>query len=249
VNYHELLALNKVENPGVISPGQRLQLPADTLASGTDRAKPLPLAENTAVTSYPLAPANATNHATATSTTIKTGPLGGKLPYNAHNLALIKQEQGALQAAARSAGMAGTVNGSLVQGPTPQNAGATMLGWPVYGRLLGRFGENGSNGLQIAGKRGSPVRAAADGKVVFSGMSREFGKLLVVKHSNQLLTAYGHNEKLLVEEGMYVKRGQQISEIGSSGTSRVRLHFEARIQGKPIDPIPFLPPLPSMTVQ
>jgi len=96
-------------------------------------------------------------------------------------------------------------------------------------------------GVEFKGRKGDPVRAAADGKVVYSGTGLvRYGKLLIIKHENNLLTAYAHNSQLQVSEGDVVKTGQQIAKMGRSGTDRVKLHFEVRKGGKPVDPMRYL---------
>jgi lipoprotein NlpD len=115
--------------------------------------------------------------------------------------------------------------------------------WPAKGQVIKRFeGGAGGNGLDIAGPRGSPVQAAAPGRVVYVGAGlRGYGKLIIIKHNQTLLTAYGHNERVLVIEGQNVKMGQAIAEMGDSDADRVKLHFEIREYGKPVDPMNYLP--------
>ncbi len=116
--------------------------------------------------------------------------------------------------------------------------------WPADGHLIGRFtaGDATKQGVDIAGSGGQAVRAAADGVVVYSGAGLVgYGELIIVKHSEAWLSAYGHNRKRLVNEGQGVKAGQQIAEMGSSGASREMLHFEIRHNGKPVDPLQYLP--------
>lgn len=115
--------------------------------------------------------------------------------------------------------------------------------WPSNGAVVGGFDEAKSKGLTISGKAGDPVFAAADGRVVYAGSGlRGYGNLVIVKHNNTYLTAYAHNQALLVKEDQVVRRGQKIAEMGSSDSDRVQLHFEIRRQGKPIDPMRLLPP-------
>jgi lipoprotein NlpD len=115
--------------------------------------------------------------------------------------------------------------------------------WPATGPVAAAFEEGRSKGLAIAGKAGDPVLAAADGRVVYAGSGlRGYGNLVIVKHNNTYLTAYAHNQTLLVKEDQVVRRGQRIAEMGSSDADRVQLHFEIRKQGKPIDPARLLPP-------
>lgn len=116
--------------------------------------------------------------------------------------------------------------------------------WPSNGILIGKFSSNGSlnKGIDIAGDLGQPVLAASDGSVVYAGSGlRGYGELVIIKHSDTYVSAYGHNRRLLVREGQQVKVGQTIAEMGSTGTDRVKLHFEIRRQGKPVDPLEFLP--------
>jgi lipoprotein NlpD len=114
--------------------------------------------------------------------------------------------------------------------------------WPSTGAIAGTFEEGRSKGLAILGKAGDPVFAAADGRVVYAGSGlRGYGNLVIVKHNATYLTAYAHNQTLLVKEDQAVRRGQKIAEMGSSDAERVQLHFEVRRQGKPIDPLRLMP--------
>jgi lipoprotein NlpD len=114
------------------------------------------------------------------------------------------------------------------------------LSWPAKGKVTGEFNET-NKGIDIAGKVGEPVLAAADGKVVYAGNSlRGYGNLVIVKHDNTYLTAYAHNSKLLVKEGDSVRKGQKIAEMGDTDTNSPKLHFELRVNGKPVNPIPYL---------
>jgi lipoprotein NlpD len=128
--------------------------------------------------------------------------------------------------------------------PNPVASGALHWGWPVKGAVLSGFQGNGglNKGIDLAGKLGEPVLAAASGQVVYSGSGlRGYGKLLIVKHNENFLSAYAHNDRLLVKEGDFVKAGQRIADMGSSGTDRVKLHFEIRRDGTPVDPLKYLP--------
>ena len=114
--------------------------------------------------------------------------------------------------------------------------------WPSNGALLAGFDEVKNKGLDIGGKAGEPVVASADGKVVYAGAGlRGYGNLIILKHNNVFLTAYAHNQALLVKEDQSVKKGQKIAEMGNSDADRVKLHFEVRRQGKPVDPAKYLP--------
>lgn len=116
--------------------------------------------------------------------------------------------------------------------------------WPTMGgSLLAGFDEQKNKGLDIGGRPGDAVLAAADGRVVYAGAGlRGYGNLIILKHNNTYLTAYAHNQSLLVKEDQAVRKGQKIAEMGSTDTDRVKLHFEIRRQGKPVDPARYLPP-------
>ena len=128
--------------------------------------------------------------------------------------------------------------------PKPDGrAESATFAWPAKGRVLQGFAEPRNMGIAIAGTPGDPVQAAADGRVIFSGPGpRGYGNLVIIKHDADTLTVYAHNRALLVKDGAQVKRGQQIAELGESGTDRPKLHFEIRRNGKPVDPARFLPP-------
>ncbi|MDB5732196.1 MAG: peptidase, partial [Variovorax sp.] len=114
--------------------------------------------------------------------------------------------------------------------------------WPAQGPQIAGFDEAKNKGLDIAGKAGDPVVAAADGRVVYAGAGlRGYGNLIILKHNNTYLTAYAHNQTLLVKEDQAVQKGQKIAEMGNSDANRVKLHFEIRRQGKPVDPSRYLP--------
>lgn len=119
--------------------------------------------------------------------------------------------------------------------------------WPVSGKLIAQFqGDSGLNkGIDLSGKLGEPVLAAASGKVVYAGSGLSgYGKLLIIKHNETFLSAYAHNDEISVKEGDLVKAGQRIADMGSSGTDRVKLHFEIRSEGSPVDPLKYLPKQP-----
>ena len=126
----------------------------------------------------------------------------------------------------------------------PASAGADDIGfvWPAQGAVVATFDEGRNKGVAISGRPGDPVLAAADGRVVYAGAGlRGYGNLIILKHNNTFLTAYAHNQALLVREDQTVKQGQRIAEMGSSDADRVKLHFEVRRNGKPVDPIAYLP--------
>jgi len=128
-----------------------------------------------------------------------------------------------------------------VQTPASNDEGLGFI-WPANGPLIAGFDEVKNKGLDIGGKAGDPILAAADGQVVYAGAGlRGYGNLVILKHNNTFLTAYAHNQALLVKEDQKVRKGQKIAEMGKSDSDRVKLHFEVRRQGKPVDPAKLLP--------
>ena len=128
--------------------------------------------------------------------------------------------------------------------PTPSNNTGIQWQWPTKGKIVANFSneDSGNKGIDIAGIEGQEIAASADGKVVYSGSAlRGYGNLLIIKHNNDYLSAYAHNESLLVEENQVVKKGQKIATMGSTGADSVRLHFEIRYRGQSVNPNRYLP--------
>ena len=133
------------------------------------------------------------------------------------------------------------VASAAVAGGAAAEDGTSFI-WPSSGSLIAGFDEARNKGLDIGGKAGDSIVAAADGRVVYAGAGlRGYGNLVILKHSNTFLTAYAHNRALLVKEDQTVRRGQKIAEMGNTDSDRVKLHFEIRRQGKPVDPARYLP--------
>ncbi|QSQ25224.1 M23 family metallopeptidase [Pyxidicoccus parkwayensis] len=134
-------------------------------------------------------------------------------------------------------------------GSRPRLATQGMLDWPLKGVLYGRFGKKGKephDGIDLAAPAGSPVKTAQEGTVLYAGEQRGYGNIVIVEHSNQLITLYAHNRDLRVRTGQRVLAGQVIATVGESGkTSGPHLHFEVRMDGKPVDPLDYLGPMPS----
>lgn len=129
-------------------------------------------------------------------------------------------------------------------GAEVNDSGVIAWSWPADGTVIGRYSERSadSRGLDIGGRRGDTVKAAADGEVVYAGSGLlRYGELVIIKHNTRYLSAYAHNERILVDEGQRVVRGQQIAELGSSGIDKLMLHFEIRVDGSPVDPLLYLP--------
>ena len=140
---------------------------------------------------------------------------------------------------------ASTSNTPSASPPANASDDGMSFAWPHPGPVLAGFDEAKNKGLDFAGKAGDPVLAAGDGKVVYAGSGlRGYGNLIILKHNNTYLTAYAHNQTLLVKEDQNVTKGQRIADMGSSDSDRVKLHFEIRKQGKPVDPAKLLPARP-----
>ncbi len=132
---------------------------------------------------------------------------------------------------------------STIKSPVETNRSVNWQ-WPVKGKLVARFNKrkNNAKGIDISGREGKQISAASAGKVVYSGNGLiSYGNLVIIKHSRSYLSAYAHNKKLLVKEGEMVKAGQKIAELGKTGTEKPKLHFEIRKNGKPVDPLKYLP--------
>jgi len=227
-----------------IRSGQIESRPVDPRAAtppggpGVPGAPPPPLAAPAPLTAPPVAPL---------PPNARTGPRGTKLPFSESALAELRAAEtptGAARGADPKAD-ARPPDPKAAEAPAAEPAapaGSGMWGWPGSGRVVQSFDQSNSKGIALSGKPGDPVVAAADGRVIFSGNGpRGYGNLVIVRHANDLLSVYAHNRSLAVKEGQDVKRGQKIAELGDSGTTSPRLHFEIRQQGKPVDPAKFLP--------
>lgn len=239
-DYRDIAAWNNLANPGSIKEGQllRVQPPNGENAAAVVVTKPVVPASP--VESRPLEKAAAVS---PPADGVRREPRVNKEPYSDEAYARLGQagEMPVKVAETRPEPKA-DVRGEPA--PTPVSLGPDDVAWiwPANGKLLAPFSENGSRGLDIGGKAGDPVLAAGEGKVVYAGSGlRGYGQLVIVKHNNTFLSAYAHNQKILVKEGQQVAKGQKIAEMGNTDSDTVKLHFEIRRQGKPIDPIAYLP--------
>jgi lipoprotein NlpD len=235
LDYRELAAWNNIVNPNVLSVGQVLVVAAPAGAK--------PLAANvTTPLATPGPPIEA--RPLANTPSAKVEPRGQKVPYSDRALAQLSAEPGA--PAPREATPQVVEVPSPAPAPEPEKPAGTDRDevdwmWPVKGKLLAPFTE-ASKGVDIAGRKGAPVLAAASGRVVYAGAGlRGYGKLVIIKHSNTWLSAYAHNDNILVKEQQDVRKGQKIAEMGQSDADQVKLHFEVRREGKPVDPAKVLP--------
>jgi lipoprotein NlpD len=241
-DYKDVVAWNNLENPNRIEVGQQLRM---VPPEGTPVAVTKPVTASAPVEVKPVATATVAPAPTSSSTTtLKRDPKGGKLPYSEENLASLRAADGV---PAAPAAVAPAVETRPADKPgVPASEDGIDWAWPASGNLLAGFTESGTTpnkGLDISGKPGESVLAAANGKVVYVGSGlRGYGNLVIVRHSAAFLSAYAHNSKILVKEGAPVTKGQKIAEIGSSDADQTKLHFEIRRQGKPVDPAKYLPP-------
>jgi lipoprotein NlpD len=226
LEYRELAQWNGITDPGLISLGQQLRLspPAGTTATTT---APLQSAAGVEARSLEEAPA-------AVGEGVKTEPRAVRAPYSDQTYAQMANPRPEPSPMAESRPPSGQVG-----------EGGVSWGWPASGKVISSFSDGANlKGISIAGKLGQPVLASAPGRVIFSGTGiRGFGKLIVIKHNETFLSVYGHNNELLVKEGQNVVKGQKIAEMGSTDTDQVKLHFEIRRLGKPVDPVKLLPPV------
>lgn len=258
VDYRDLAAWNNIENINLIRLGQQLRVAAPAVApvAAAEGTEVRPIAEGGSVVARSLeggsdsaavspAPTLA-SAAPANTETFKRAPKGGKLPYSEENLARLKAEEAGPVALAPAPAVP-TVTAAAAPAPAAAAPPEIEWAWPAPGELIGRFSEAAAGGqevlkgIDIAGKIGDPVHAAAAGKVIYVGVFPKHGNLVVLLHGGGYSSVYAHNSRMLVKEGQMVTRGQKIAEFGDSDADRPKLHFELRQQGKPVDPLKFLP--------
>lgn len=172
----------------------------------------------------------------------KSGPLGDKKPYSEATLAEMQKPAAAAapSTTAKAEAPKPADNSTKAAGEDNGDEGVAWI-WPTEGKVVANF-DAGKKGIDIAGKLGQPILAAGAGKVMYAGSGiRGYGNLVIIKHTNNLLSAYAHNKTILVKEGQIISKGQKIAEMGNSDADGVKLHFEIRRQGKPVDPSKFLP--------
>jgi lipoprotein NlpD len=221
LDYRQVASWNGIAAPYTIYPGQQIRLSPRQQAG----ARPAPVVATAPRTTAPARPMPSS-----------TAPTGSTRPRSPPPVA------------APSRPMTPPVTATPappVTSPTPTSAAAPRWQWPTSGQVVGRFvpGDPTRQGISIVGSAGQPVNSASDGVVVYSGSGLiGYGELVIVKHNDEFLSAYGHNRKRLVAEGEQVRAGQQIAEMGRSGAARDMLHFEIRLNGKPVDPAAHLPP-------
>ncbi|CAH1190464.1 Lipoprotein NlpD/LppB homolog [Candidatus Nitrotoga sp. BS] len=226
LDYREIAELNSIRNYDMILVGQALHLPPVSTSNVV----------TTVVESYPL------------KVPAKSQPKVTKLPYTEQAVAQIEKIQENLKKpetvmVAKVQNRPEIRPGVKIDGTADDDGNSLEWGMPTSGTLISEFSETASRkGIDIAGKLGQAIVASLAGKVVYSGNGlRGYGKLIIIKHNKTYLSAYAHNDQLLVQEGDQVRKGQKIAEMGNTDTEQVSLHFEIRRFGKPVDPAKYLP--------
>ncbi|MDO9003628.1 MAG: peptidoglycan DD-metalloendopeptidase family protein [Aquabacterium sp.] len=222
-NWRDLAAWNNLDNPNLIEVGQVLRVVSPdataSAASGASSTKPIASPNIQARVIDPKAPVS------AAASGVKPGASAAS---------------GAMAPASQASSVAEAPKEPAAK--DPREADEPNWQWPANGPVLGGFEEGKRKGLVIGGKAGDAVFASADGRVVYAGSGlRGYGNLVIIKHNAEYLTAYAHNQTLLVKEDQAVRKGQKIAEMGATDAERVQLHFEIRKQGKPVDPARQLP--------
>lgn len=257
LDYRDVADWNNLASADVIYVGQSLRLtpPEKPVAQQKPVARTSLQQEASKVETMPDAVSPAPLVRPLPEPPLLTEPKALRLPYSDANWAAVKSPVTntpvvpALKSVAPAALPAAVPNPVPAPPPLPQAAQSSApenadeaWSWPANGKLTDTFGQGGGKGINIGGDRSSPIIAAASGKVVYSGAGlRGYGKMLIIKHADEYLSAYAHNQNLLVKEGDWVKRGQKIAEMGDTDSDRVELHFEIRQYGKPVDPLKLLP--------
>ena len=229
LDYHEIADLNNIKNPDMIRVGQEIRLLPDSAAAAI---KPAPEIKPVVVVDVP----------------VKSQPRAIKLPYSEHAVAELEKMQETPHKPEPVAVAIVEPKPELKSDSTTNNVTENdedIVEWsmPTNGKVIGEFSESANRkGIDIAGKSGQAVVASAAGKVVYSGSSlRGYGKLVIIKHNKTYLSAYAHNAQILVKEGQNVTKGHKIAEMGDTDADQVKLHFEIRKFGKPVDPAKYLP--------
>lgn len=220
MDYRQLASLNNIAPPYTIRVGQKINLTNDASASVRSSAY-----------------------------TASTGVEVVAIPDDANTVTEVTAVSSSETGLAKSSEPVAKPIKTATERPVEQNAAVMPSGsghwlWPTHGRIISHYSSTDPlrKGIDLEGKSGDPVVAAQSGSVVYAGSGLAgYGELVIIKHNEQFLSAYGHNSKLLVQEGDSVKAGQKIAEVGSSGTDSDKLHFEIRLDGKPVDPLQYLP--------
>jgi lipoprotein NlpD len=235
-SYGDLVVWNNLRNANDIKVDQVLRVaPPDANLNGA--AQTMSVTSGSGIEVRSLAPGN--------SMVNKSGPRGDKQAYSEANLAELQKPDGpsgSVSGVAVKQEPAAVRPNEKISTPTLADQDNVDWIWPTEGKVIAGFDDAKNKGLDISGKLGQDVLAAGAGKVMYEGSGiRGYGNLVIIKHTNNLLSAYAHNKSNLVKEGQIIVRGQKIAEMGNSDSDAIKLHFEIRQQGKPVDPSKFLP--------
>lgn len=230
-DFVDLANKNKLKQPYTIYPGQRLNLNMTRAVTNSQTSRP--------VTNTPSKVAVAKSESVKKQQSTTSSAVKNK-PEVAKKKPLDQPQQSAYSVTTGQQ----DINKPIHRAETQLPKKVSRWFWPVKGKLIGRFSANeqGNKGIKIAGNRGDIIKSAADGRVVYAGSAlRGYGNLVIVKHSDDYLSAYAHADKILVKEKQFVAVGQTLAKMGNTGTDRVMLHFEIRYHGKSVDPLKYLP--------
>ena len=245
----DIISSNKLSKPYTIYPGQKLQLwRPKYVAPKYGQAAPVAVAAAPAAKTSAKTTSSKPAQPKPAATTQPTAQPASQKPAQA----AVSQKQNEQKAANKNVDQAPTKeysqktksNKVVTSEPQPSNTKVAKWAWPSKGRVIAKFSnsENGNKGIDIAGQRGQAVNASANGVVVYAGNAlRGYGNLVIIKHNDDYLSAYAHNDQVYVKEQQKVSVGQKIASMGSSGTNTVKLHFEIRYKGKSVDPMRYLP--------
>jgi lipoprotein NlpD len=240
-DYKDVAAWNNLDNPNRIRVGQQLRVSPPDNGAPVAVAKPVSFGAPVEVKAAPTqGQAQAVAPSAANTESLKREPKGGKLAYSEEALAKAQQTD-AVEKPAEVKPEPRPAEPAPAEKPIAAGDELDWM-WPANGKLIAPFAESGGKGVDITGKAGDPVLAAAGGIVSYAGAGlRGYGNLVVLRHNATYLSVYAHNSKILVKEKQTVTKGQKIAEMGSTDAESPRLHFEIRRQGKPADPQKFLP--------
>ena len=243
LDYRELAAWNNIVNPNRLETGRVLVL---TAPGGSAPPAVAPVTTPLATAGPPIEAKPLAN-----TQTVKVEPRAAKVPFSERAMAQVNAaESGPSPLAGEAPPPIAVAPKASVQPPpprveetrppSPDNEDIDWM-WPAKGKVLAPFSDT-TKGMDIGGRKGAPVLAAASGRVIYADAGvRGYGKLIIIKHNDTWVSAYAHNDNILVKEQQDVRKGQKIAEMGSSDADQVKLHFEVRRQGKPVDPVKVLP--------
>lgn len=256
-DFRELAAWNELGDANVIKVGQELRVTPPDQPLGSRVLAPPPAIEtrpldggSTTLASKPVTPVVAAPASSAPLAGSKTEPKGGRVPYSPQAWKDLQAgDKPAAPGSAASTPASASVKPEVKPSTSPDSKVAISDDatvdwvWPSAGKVIAGFNDSSNKGVDIAGNIGDPVLAAGAGRVVYVGTGvRGYGNLVIVKHNNSnFISAYAHNSEVFVKEGQTVQKGQKIAALGNSDADRAKLHFEIRRQGRPVDPLKYLP--------